>query len=63
MIKWSPDKGWYDTNTGLALNSPEEEKRQKEYLEDRNKFLEENMYDPEKRLQRRLWQAVWLLCR
>ena len=48
MIKWSPDKGWYDTNTGLALNSPEEEKRQKEYLEDRNKFLEENMYDPDK---------------
>ena len=48
MIKWSPDKGWYDTNTGLALNSPEEEKRQKEYLEDRNKFLEENMYDPKK---------------
>ena len=48
MIKWSPDKGWYDTNTGLALNSPEEEKRQKEYLEDKNKFLEENMYDPDK---------------
>lgn len=48
MIKWDPNKGWYDTNTGLALNSPEEEERQKKYLEDKNKFLEENMYDPDK---------------
>jgi len=48
MIKWDPDKGWYDTNTGVALNSPEEEERQKKYLEDKNKFLEENMYDPDR---------------
>ena len=48
MIKWDPNKGWYDTNTGVALNSPEEEERQKKYLEDKNKFLEENMYDPDR---------------
>jgi hypothetical protein len=46
MIKWDPEKGWYDTNTGLGLNSPEEEARKKKYFEDKNKFLEENMYDP-----------------
>lgn len=46
MIKWDPEKGWYDTNTGVGLNSPEEEARTKKYLEDRNKFLQENMYDP-----------------
>ena len=48
MIKWDPNKGWYDTNTGLALDSPEEQERQRKYLEDKNKFLEENMYDPNK---------------
>ena len=48
MIKWDPNKGWYDTNTGLALDSPERQESKRQYLESKNKFLEENMYDPNK---------------
>lgn len=48
MIKWDPNKGWYDTNTGLALDSAETKESKRQYLEDKNRFLEQNMYDPNK---------------
>jgi hypothetical protein len=48
MIKWDPEKGWYDTNTGVGLHSAQEEARRKKYFEDRNKFIAETRYDPSK---------------